>query len=93
MANIEQQSPEERVKEHARYCIKVYAGCNPKATKGLFWKIKLQTELAMDFDRANYGIPGELKEALGNEIANNLYRDETARIIANKKLLNEVVNG
>ena len=89
--NDKKLSAEEQVKEHAKYTVGSYVACGHKSTKGIFWKLKLQTALATHFAESNIGIPKSLKEQLGDSIANNIYRDETARIISNKALLDDAV--
>lgn len=80
-----------RLKDHARLMVGAYAFRYPELTRGLFWKVKLQTKIAMGWESANMGIPKELKEQLGEERANEIFKDTTAEIIMNKKLFKEAI--
>lgn len=79
------------IKDHAKLMVGLYSHCYPKLTKGFFWRVRLQTKIAMDWESSNAGLPKELKEQLGEEIANEIFKDTTAEIIMNKKLFEEAI--
>lgn len=65
-----------------------------KYKKGLFWKSKLRWELTKKWNGrfSKIGIPGLVREELGEEEATKLFQDTVDNIINNTKLLEKAIS-